>query len=118
MPIEIVLVISNHTATRYLVTAFGIDFMHLPITRETKAAQEKKMLAEVQARGVDLVVLARYMQILTEEACAALPAWIPSGKRSGSWPLPIDEDLIRKSRSSHSQHPSLIETISSPTQNR
>ena len=74
MPIEIVLVISNHTATRYLVTAFGIDFMHLPITRETKAAQEKKMLAEVQARGVDLVVLARYMQILTEETCAALPA--------------------------------------------
>ena len=76
MPIEIVLVISNHTVTSYLVTAFGIDFVHLPVTRETKAAQEKKMLAEVAARNVDFVVLARYMQILTEETCAALPGRI------------------------------------------
>ena len=76
MPIEIVLVVSNHTVTRYLVTAFGIDFMHLPVTKETKAEQEKKMLAEAEARGVDFVVLARYMQILTPEACAALPGRI------------------------------------------
>ena len=76
MPIEIVLVISNHTVTSYLVTAFGIDFLHLPIARQTQAAQEKKMLTQVQARGVDFVVLARYMQILTEETCAALPGRI------------------------------------------
>ncbi|MDE0061231.1 MAG: formyltetrahydrofolate deformylase [Gammaproteobacteria bacterium] len=76
MPIEIVLVVSNHTVTRYLVTAFGIDYMHLPITKETKAGQEKKVLAEVEARGVDFVVLARYMQILTAETCAALPGRI------------------------------------------
>ena len=41
------------------MTKGDIDFLHLPITRETKAAQEKRMLAEVQARSVDFVVLAR-----------------------------------------------------------
>ena len=76
MPIDIALVTSNHTATGYLVTAFGIDCKHLPITRETKASQEKKMLAEVATRGVDFVVAARYMQILTEDTCAALPGRI------------------------------------------
>ena len=50
--------------------------MELPITKESKAAQENRMLAEVEARGVDFVVLARYMQILTKETCAALPGRI------------------------------------------
>lgn len=76
LPIEIVLVVSNHTTTRYLVTAFGIDYLHLPITPESKADQEAKVLREVESRGVDFVVLARYMQILTAETCAALPGRI------------------------------------------
>lgn len=76
VPIEIVLVVSNHTTTRYLVTAFGIDYLHLPITPETKADQEAKVLREVESRDVDFVVLARYMQILTAETCAALPGRI------------------------------------------
>ena len=76
LPIEIALVVSNHTTTRYLVTAFGIDYLHLPITPETKADQEAKVLREVESRGVDFVVLARYMQILTAETCAALPGRI------------------------------------------
>lgn len=76
LPIEIVLVVSNHRTTEYLVRAFGIDYLHLPITSETKAEQESKVLAEVEARNVDFVVLARYMQILTAETCATLPGRI------------------------------------------
>ena len=72
LPIDIDLVISNHPDAAYLVEAFGIEYLHLPVTRDNKARQEQKMLAEVRARGIDFVVLARYMQILTEETCATL----------------------------------------------
>lgn len=59
LPIDIDLVISNHPDAGYLATAFDVDFLHLPVTRENKALQERKMLAEVRARGIDFVVLAR-----------------------------------------------------------
>ena len=72
IPIDIDLVISNHPDAGYLAEAFDVDFLHLPVTRDNKALQEQRMLAEVRARGIDFVVLARYMQILTAETCATL----------------------------------------------
>ena len=72
LPIDIDLVVSNHTDARYLVEAFNVDFLHLPVAPDNKALQERKMLAEVRDRGIDFVVLARYMQILTEQTCATL----------------------------------------------
>ena len=94
LPIDIDLVISNHPDAGYLATAFDVDFLHLPVTRESKALQERKMLAEVRARGIDFVVLARYMQILTEATCATLAgrvinihhSYLPSFKGAKPYP--------------------------------
>jgi formyltetrahydrofolate deformylase len=65
-------VASNHTVFSGLVSNYGIDFVHLPVTADTKAAQEAQILDLVSSRAVDLVVLARYMQILSPELVSAL----------------------------------------------
>jgi formyltetrahydrofolate deformylase len=61
---DVRLVISNHDVHRADVEAFGVPYEHVPVTRETKAAAEERML-ELLAGSVDLVVLARYMQVLS-----------------------------------------------------
>jgi formyltetrahydrofolate deformylase len=61
---EIVLVASNHETLRADVEAFGLPFRHVPVTPETKPAAEAQLL-ELLAGSCDLVVLARYMQILS-----------------------------------------------------
>jgi formyltetrahydrofolate deformylase len=76
MPVEIPLVISNREDLRALVESHGISFMHLPIDASNKAVQEKVMLAKIAELKIDFVVLARYMQILSSEFCAALPGKI------------------------------------------
>ncbi|MDD4091151.1 MAG: formyltetrahydrofolate deformylase, partial [Smithellaceae bacterium] len=58
-------VISNHTDARELVEQFGIRFFHFPITPDRKSEQEVGQLALLQELNIDLVVMARYMQILT-----------------------------------------------------
>ena len=66
-------IISNHPRETYAHFGFGnIPFHHLPVTRDTKAAQEAEIWRLVQESGAELVVLARYMQILSPELCAAL----------------------------------------------
>ncbi|TDC07015.1 formyltetrahydrofolate deformylase [Nonomuraea longispora] len=72
LDIEIVAVASNHPDLRPLTQAHGIDYHHLPITPETRARQEAEVLALVEHYQVDLVVLARYMQVLSEELCEKL----------------------------------------------
>lgn len=64
---EIPIVISNHPDLRELVEAFGPQYHHIPITKENKPAQEKKQIELLEEQGIDLVVLARYMQIVGEE---------------------------------------------------
>jgi formyltetrahydrofolate deformylase len=76
LPIEIPVVVSNHEDLRSLVESHGFTFIHLPVTAATKAAQEKELLALVQKHSIDFVVLARYMQVLSNEFCAALPGRI------------------------------------------
>ena len=61
---DVAMVISNRETLRSLAERFNVPFEHLPVTRETKVEQEKAMLDLLRGR-VDLVVLARYMQILT-----------------------------------------------------
>ena len=72
LPIEIALVASNHLATQPIAVAQNIDFRHLPIDADSKAAQEALLLEEIERRGIDVVVLARYMQILSPEFCQAM----------------------------------------------
>ena len=76
LPIDISLVVSNHRDAYALAAAADIDFLHLPVTDANKAAQEQTLLAEIDAREIDFVVLARYMQILSSEFCARLPGRI------------------------------------------
>ena len=72
MPIDIELIVSNHRDAYPLAAAEDIDFLHLPITKSNKLAQEQRLLAEVQRRKIDFIVLARYMQILSENLCAEM----------------------------------------------
>src|SRR5690606_21450883 len=72
LPVEIAGVISNHTDHAALAASYGIPFHHLPVTPETKAEQEQQILNFVDELNIDLVVLARYMQILSPELCRAL----------------------------------------------
>ena len=72
LPIEIPAVVSNHTELERLVKGHGIPFHHVPVTPETKPAAEAELLGLVDSLGIDLVVLARYMQVLSDETCRAL----------------------------------------------
>ena len=63
---SIPLIISNHADHRPIAEEFGVEFHELPVTPETKAAQEAKAMDLLEAADVDLVVLARYMQVLSE----------------------------------------------------
>jgi formyltetrahydrofolate deformylase len=64
LPCEISLINSNHPD---LLEQFGIPYRVFPISRETKAAQEEAEIALIEEREIDLIVLARYMQILSKE---------------------------------------------------
>ncbi|HET9476333.1 MAG TPA: formyltetrahydrofolate deformylase [Dehalococcoidia bacterium] len=73
---EIPLVISNHEEHARVAQDFGVPFHYLPITPETKAAQEDKIAALLLENRIDLVVLARYMQVLGEGFVSRYPARI------------------------------------------
>ncbi len=72
LPVEIVGVVSNHDDMRSFVEWNALPYHHLPVTKDTKAEQEAKILDLVAETKADLVVLARYMQILSPELCAEL----------------------------------------------
>jgi len=63
---ELKMVISNHLDLKPVVESFGIPFYHFPITKETKREVEEKEVELLQREGIDLIVLARYMQILSD----------------------------------------------------
>jgi formyltetrahydrofolate deformylase len=76
LPGTAVLVASNHADHAELVNHFGIPYHHLPVMAETRAAQEAAMLELLESAGVELVVLARYMQILSSAVIERYPARI------------------------------------------
>ncbi|MFJ3304165.1 formyltetrahydrofolate deformylase [Streptomyces sp. NPDC086549] len=69
---EIVLVASNHPDLEPLATAEGVPFEHVPVTAGTKPQAEARLLALVEEHHIDLVVLARYMQVLSDDLCKRL----------------------------------------------
>ena len=65
LPAEIPLIMSNHEKLGAIATQFGLDFHHIPITKDTKAEQEQKQLELLEKYNIDLVILAKYMQVLS-----------------------------------------------------
>lgn len=72
LPVEIVAVVSNHETLEPLARFYGVPFHHIPVTKETKDAAEDRLLQLIDDAEVELVVLARYMQILSPRLCAHL----------------------------------------------
>ena len=72
LPVDISLVVSNHPDLEPIVAAAGIDFEHVPVTPATKPDAEARLVQLVEERSIDLVVLARYMQVLSDDLCAGL----------------------------------------------
>ncbi len=73
LPAQIPLIISNHPNLKYIAEQFDIDFHHIPITKETKSEQEAKQLELLKQYQIDLVVLAKYMQILSADFVTKFP---------------------------------------------
>ncbi|MEE6165077.1 MULTISPECIES: formyltetrahydrofolate deformylase [unclassified Mycolicibacterium] len=69
---ELAAVVSNHDDLRSMAEAAGLPFYRIPVTAENKPQAEAQMLKLVDDLDIDLVVLARYMQVLSDEACTAL----------------------------------------------
>ncbi|WP_068273058.1 formyltetrahydrofolate deformylase [Aldersonia kunmingensis] len=69
---DLVAVASNHEVLRPMAEAAGLPFVHIPVTPDTKPRAEAALLELVDELDADLVVLARYMQVLSDDACRAL----------------------------------------------
>ncbi|QRP49810.1 formyltetrahydrofolate deformylase [Amycolatopsis sp. FDAARGOS 1241] len=69
---ELTLVVSNHEDLRPTAEAAGVPFEHVPVTPATKAGAEQRLLDLLWEHEIDLVVLARYMQVLSDELCGKL----------------------------------------------
>ncbi len=69
LPIDIVAVISNHTEYQKVVENHDLPFHHIPVTKENKPVAEGQIMDVVRDTGAELIVLARYMQILSDEMC-------------------------------------------------
>ena len=72
LPMNLVAVGSNHETMRRRVEAENVPYVHWPVSKERKAEQEAEIMAFVEREKVDLVVLARYMQVLSTEMATAL----------------------------------------------
>jgi formyltetrahydrofolate deformylase len=72
LPADLRLVVSNHEDCRALAQRYGVPFRHVPVTAATKPAAERELLDLIAGYEVDAVVLARYMQVLSDDLCRRL----------------------------------------------
>ncbi len=72
LPLDIRAIISNHREFYQLAASYNVPFHHIPVTAATKAQAEAKQFEIIEAEGAELVVLARYMQILSDDLCKKL----------------------------------------------
>ncbi len=72
LPLDIRAIISNHREFYQLAASYNVPFHHIPVTADTKAQAEAKQFEIIEAEGAELVVLARYMQILSDDLCKKL----------------------------------------------
>ena len=72
LPLDIRAIVSNHRDFYQLAASYNVPFHHIPVTRETKAQAEARQYEIIQAESAELVVLARYMQVLSDDLCRKL----------------------------------------------
>jgi formyltetrahydrofolate deformylase len=72
LPLDIRAIVSNHREFYQLAASYNIPFHHIPVTAATKAQSEARQYEVIEAEGAELVVLARYMQILSDDLCRKL----------------------------------------------
>ncbi|WP_439520851.1 formyltetrahydrofolate deformylase [Hydrogenophaga sp.] len=72
LPLDIRAIVSNHRDFYQLAASYNVPFHHIPVTAATRAQAEAKQLEIIRGEGAELVVLARYMQILSNELCGEL----------------------------------------------
>jgi formyltetrahydrofolate deformylase len=76
LPVHIAAIVANHNDLKPYADNYGIPFVYLPITTDTKPLQEAKLKDLMTESGADFIVLARYMQILSDEFCSNFPGRI------------------------------------------
>jgi formyltetrahydrofolate deformylase len=117
LPIEIPAVVSNHTDLERLVKSYGIPFHHIPVTPDTKAEAEAELMSLVESLGIHLVVLARYMQVLSDGVCGALEgrainihhSFLPSFKGAKPYQQAFDRGVKLVGATAHYVSPDLDE---------
>ena len=72
LPLDVRAIVSNHREFYQLAASYNVPFHHIPVTSATKAQAEAKQYEIIQSEGAELVVLARYMQILSDDLCQKL----------------------------------------------
>ena len=72
LPLDVKAIISNHRDFYQLAASYNIPFHHIPVTAATKPEAEAKQLDIIRSEGAELVILARYMQVLSDTMCRAL----------------------------------------------
>jgi formyltetrahydrofolate deformylase len=76
LPIEVPAVVSNHEVLRELADFYGVPFHHIPVSRDTRPDAEARLAGLIKELDIEVVVLARYMQVLSDDLCRALPGRI------------------------------------------
>jgi formyltetrahydrofolate deformylase len=76
LPIEVPAVVSNHESLRPMAEFYGVPFHHLPVTAQTRRDAEAGLAQLVKDLDIELVVLARYMQVLSDDLCRSMPGRI------------------------------------------
>ncbi|UTM48193.1 formyltetrahydrofolate deformylase [Glutamicibacter mysorens] len=69
LPIDVPVIVSNHLDLKPMADFYGVEFVHLPVTKENKSQAEAELLSIADKHDIELVVLARYMQILSDSLC-------------------------------------------------
>jgi formyltetrahydrofolate deformylase len=117
LPIEIPAIVSNHRDLEHLAKAYGVPFHHVPVTADTKADAEATLLSLVDSLEIHLVVLARYMQILSDSLCAQLAgrvinihhSFLPSFKGAKPYQQAFDRGVKLIGATAHYVSPDLDE---------
>ncbi|ONI88877.1 formyltetrahydrofolate deformylase [Saccharothrix sp. ALI-22-I] len=117
LKIDIPLIVSNHPDFEPLARSYGIPFAHIPVTKDTKPAAEARLLDLVAEHDVELVVLARYMQVLSDQLCQKLDgrvinihhSFLPSFKGAKPYAQAFDRGVKVVGATAHYVTPDLDE---------